>query len=188
MLKYRIVFICLLTAFIPALVNAEVPRKTAIAHDFIFNTIDGDPLPLRQYAGQPILIVNTASRCGFTHQYGNLQSLWEDYRSRGLVVIGVPSNDFGGQEPGSNSEIKEFCEVNFDVDFPLTAKEHVRGESAHPFFQWAMQQLGPEAAPRWNFHKYLVGSNGQVLASFSTNTSPTSNAVTKAVESALIND
>ena len=107
----------------------------ASLHDLGFTSIDGEPLPLRDFAGQAVLVVNTASFCGFTRQYGALQQVYEAYRDRGLVVLGVPSNDFGGQEPGSAAEIKEFCEVNFAVDFPLTAKQVVRGSGAHPFFQ-----------------------------------------------------
>ena len=107
-----------------------------------FTSIEGEPLPLASYAGRPLLVVNTASMCGYTYQYAALQRLWAAYRERGLVVLGVPSNDFGGQEPGSAAEIKTFCEVNFDVDFPLTEKVHVKGEASHPLFTWLRQQLG----------------------------------------------
>jgi glutathione peroxidase len=155
------------------------------AHDFTFTAIDGTPLPLKDFAGKAVLIVNTASRCGFTPQYSALQDLWTRYRDRGLVVLGVPSNDFGGQEPGSEAEIKEFCEVNFDIDFPMTEKAEVSGDHAHPFYSWAGRELGMIAKPRWNFHKYLVAPDGRLVNWFSTPTSPTSGKVIKAIEAIL---
>lgn len=155
------------------------------AHDFAFTSIEGEPLPLASFRGKAVLVVNTASFCGFTPQYAGLQDVWERYRDRGLVVLGVPSNDFGGQEPGSEAEIKEFCEVNFDVDFPLTEKEHIVGPGAHPFYRWAGEQLGAAAAPRWNFHKYLVGPDGRLVAWFPTTTEPTAPEVSQAIESSL---
>ena len=106
------------------------------AHAFGFTSIEGQPLPLASFTGRPVLVVNTASMCGFTYQYAALQRLYQAYRQRGLVVLGVPSNDFGNQEPGSASDIKQFCEVNFDVDFPLTEKVHVKGAQSHPLFAW----------------------------------------------------
>lgn len=155
------------------------------AHDFAFTAIEGGPLPLSGYAGKVVLVVNTASQCGFTHQYADLQALWQRYRAQGLVVLGVPSNDFGGQEPGSAAEIKTFCEVNFDVDFPLTEKTHVTGPEAHPFYRWAAEELGVLAVPRWNFHKYLVGGDGRLVDWFATTTSPTAERVTRAIEAEL---
>jgi glutathione peroxidase len=107
------------------------------AHEYSFQSIDGNPLPLSRYAGKAVLVVNTASMCGYTPQYADLEALWQRYRDRGLVVLGVPSNDFGGQEPGSAEQIKDFCEVNFAIDFPLTEKQVVTGPKAHPFYQWA---------------------------------------------------
>lgn len=164
---------------------AAAADPAASAHDFGFTAIEGGPLPLSQFKGKTVLLVNTASRCGFTPQYEGLQALWERYRDRGFVVIGVPSNDFGGQEPGSEAEIKQFCEVNFDVDFPLTAKEHVVGDAAHPFYRWAAERLGIAARPRWNFHKYLIGPDGQLADWFSTVTDPTAERVTGAIEAQL---
>jgi len=155
------------------------------AHDFSFTAIEGEPLPLDSFAGKAVLVVNTASFCGFTRQYAGLQDVWERYRDRGLVVVGVPSNDFGGQEPGTEAEIKEFCEVNFDIDFPLTEKEHVVGAAAHPFYRWAAEELGAAAAPRWNFHKYLVASDGRLLAGFPSATEPTAPEMIEAIEAAL---
>jgi glutathione peroxidase len=169
-----------------ALTVAASSASAAIsAYDFAFRTIDGQPLPLSDFRGKAVLVVNTASQCGFTRQYAGLQDIWEKYRDRGLVVLGVPSNDFGAQEPGTESEIKEFCEVNFNVAFPLTAKERVAGGSAHPFYRWAAEQLGFAALPRWNFHKYLVAPDGRLVDWFSTATRPTSERVRKAIEAHL---
>ncbi|MEO3428200.1 glutathione peroxidase [Pelagibius sp. CAU 1746] len=164
---------------------AAAAEPAASAHDFAFTSIEGQPLPLSQFKGKVVLLVNTASRCGFTPQYEGLQAVWERYRDRGLVVLGVPSNDFGGQEPGSEAEIKQFCEVNFSVDFPLTSKEQVVGEAAHPFYRWAAAQLGFAAKPRWNFHKYLIGPDGALVDWFATTTKPTAAKVTKAIEAQL---
>ena len=160
-------------------------QSVKTAHEFEFTSIEGAPVPMETFKGKAVLVVNTASRCGFTHQYANLQSVWERYRERGLVVLGVPSNDFGGQEPGTESEIKQFCEVNFNVDFPMTSKVHVKGENAHPFYRWASQELGSASKPRWNFHKYLISPDGQLVDWFSTPTSPTSERVLRAIEAQL---
>lgn len=159
--------------------------SVASAHSFAFTSIDGHPLSLGQFAGKAVLVVNTASQCGFTKQYDDLQALWERYRDRGLIVLGVPSNDFGGQEPGSEADIKEFCEVNFAVDFPMTAKQQVTGALAHPFYRWAAAQLGPGATPKWNFHKYLLAADGRLVTWFSTLTRPTAPSVIDAIEKHL---
>ena len=154
---------------------------------FSFTSIEGQPLSLSDYRGKAVLVVNTASRCGFAPQYAGLQGLWEKYRDKGLVVLGVPSNDFGAQEPGSEAEIKSFCEVNFDIDFPMTTKEVVSGDAAHPFYKWAATHFGTLSKPRWNFHKYLVAPDGQLAGWFSTITSPTSDKVVRAIEAQLAN-
>ena len=153
------------------------------AYDFSFTAIEGHPLPLSDFRGKVVLVVNTASFCGFTGQYEGLQALWERYRDDGLVVLGVPSNDFGGQEPGTEAEIKEFCETTFAVDFPLTEKQVVKGEGAHPFYIWARESLG--SAPRWNFHKYLIGRDGALAGSFGSMTGPKSRKLAAAIEALL---
>jgi len=178
----RLLTALLLLITVPA--EAET-RAPAGAHAFAFTSIDGEPLPLAGFAGKAVMVINTASRCGFTHQYAEIQSLWSKYRDRGLVVLGAPSNDFGGQEPGSEKEIKEFCEVNFDVDFPLTGKVRVKGDGAHPFYRWAADELGGMAKPRWNFHKYLIAPDGRLVDWFSTPTSPLAPRVIEAVEALL---
>ena len=157
------------------------------AHAYAFTSIDGDSLPMSQFAGKAVLVVNTASRCGFTPQYEGLQSLWDRYRDRGLVVLGVPSNDFGGQEPGTEAEIKAFCEVNFSVDFPMTEKQTVRGAQAHPFYRWAAEIVGPARVPSWNFHKYLIGPDGTLVDAIPTRVAPTDPQVIAAIEQVLPN-
>ena len=179
----RGLLICMLVLVPPAAL-AE-PRPGTTAHEFEFVSIEGEPLPMTAFEGKAVLVVNTASRCGFTPQYDDLQALWERFRDRGLVVLGVPSNDFGGQEPGTEAEIKTFCEVNFNVDFPLTSKVRVKGDDAHPFYRWAAAELGSAAQPRWNFHKYLIAPDGRLVGWFSTPTSPTSETVLRAIEAHL---
>lgn len=154
-------------------------------HGIAFTSIDGDPLPMSSFAGKAVLVVNTASRCGFTYQYTGLQKVWERYRDQGLVVLGVPSNDFGQQEPGTEAEIKNFCEVNFDVDFPLTTKQSVKGKDAHPFFRHVAETLGEQSLPRWNFHKYLVDPEGGLVSAWSSKIEPGSAEITEAIERVL---
>lgn len=164
---------------------ATGPAAAGAMHEFSFTSIDGGPMPMSGFAGRAVLVVNTASLCGFTHQYGALQRLFETYRERGLVVLGVPSNDFGGQEPGTATEIKEFCEVNFAVDFPLTEKQVVKGEGAHPFFREVVAELGPQAAPRWNFHKFLVTPEGRLAGTWPSQVEPDAPEVIAAIEAVL---
>lgn len=155
------------------------------ARDITFTSIDGDPLPLSSFAGSAVLVVNTASLCGFTYQYDGLQAVYDRYRERGLVVLGVPSNDFGQQEPGKAEEIKEFCEVNFNIDFPLTEKQSVKGEDAHPFFHHVADTLGKDSLPRWNFHKYLVAPDGRLVGAWPSKVEPASAEITAAIEQEL---
>ncbi|MGF1649970.1 MAG: glutathione peroxidase [Hyphomicrobiaceae bacterium] len=170
----------------PAVTAArDTAAQTGSAHDFTFQSIEGRPMPLVELAGKVLLIVNTASLCGFTKQYDTLQALHERLESRGFSVIGVPSGDFGGQELGSSGEIKTFCETNFNITFPLTEKTSVRGAASHPFYAWARLTLGDAAAPRWNFHKYLVGRDGRLIAAFSTQTRPDDPRILSAIEDAL---
>lgn len=155
------------------------------AHQFSFTSIDGEPMSMADFAGKAVLVVNTASRCGFTRQYDGLQSVWETYRDRGLIVLGVPSNDFGNQEPGTEAEIKAFCETNFAVDFPMTEKQVVTGAKAHPFYRWAVDTGGADKAPGWNFHKYLISPDGELVASIPTRVSPTDPQAIEMIEKAL---
>jgi glutathione peroxidase len=155
------------------------------AHDFEFTTIDGAPMTLAQFAGKPVLVVNTASECGLTPQYRGLQTLWEHYRDRGLVVLGVPCNDFGGQEPGSEADIKSFCSTNYRVGFPMTAKNAVIGADAHPLYRWAVAEAGEAAAPRWNFHKYLIDGDGALVGTFGSRVAPDDPGLIAAIEAQL---
>lgn len=159
--------------------------RTGGAHQFSFAGLGGGELPLSAWAGRPVLIVNTASFCGYTPQYRDLEALWQGYRDRGLVVLGVPSNDFGAQEPGSAAEIKEFCETNYSIDFPLADKVRVLGASAHPFYRWVAAELGEGGAPRWNFHKYLVGPDGGLAGTWPSGVRPTDAAVTGEIDKLL---
>lgn len=155
------------------------------AHDFSFTTIDGDPLEMCAYKGKAVLVVNTASECGLTPQYSGLQSLWETYRDRGLVVLGVPCNDFGGQEPGTEADVKNFCTTNYSVDFPLTSKNSVVGDAAHPLYKWAQSEAGEDAVPQWNFHKLLIGKDGALKGTFASAVTPDDGALVAAVEGEL---
>lgn len=164
------------------LAKPQAAGASGNGHDFTFEALEGGELPLAQFRGKVVMVVNTASLCGFTPQYEGLQALYEKYRDRGFVIVGVPSNDFGGQEPGTAGEIKEFCETNFAIDFPLAAKAHVRGDDAHPFYRWAREEYGVIAAPRWNFHKYLLDGEGRLVDWFSTATEPGSHRVGSRIE------
>lgn len=159
-------------------------RTGMTAHRFVFVSIDGAPMPMKQFAGKPVLVVNTASFCGYTPQYADLEAIWRRYKDRGLVVLGVPSNDFGGQEPGNAAEIKKFCET-YDVSFPLSRKETVIGPEAHPFYRWVASELGEGGAPRWNFHKYLVDGAGHLVGTWPSAVKPTSGEIAAAVEDTL---
>ena len=146
-------------------------------HDFEASSIEGRPAQFSSQKGKVLLVVNTASACGFTPQFAGLEKLWEDYRDRGLVVVGFPSNQFGGQDPGSNGEIASFCQLNYGVSFPMMAKVDVNGDAAHPLWKWLTAQapgiLGTQAV-KWNFTKFLVGRDGQVLKRFGPNDAPES--------------
>ncbi len=173
----------------PAAVHAADPAKSApqqgSAFGFGFTAIDGKPMPLTDFKGKALLVVNTASFCGYTNQYAGLQALHEQYEKLGLVVIGVPSNDFGAQEPKAEAEIATFCQGAFGVTFPLTDKQVVKGSSAHPFYKWAAGTLGANATPKWNFHKYLIGRDGRLLSAFATSIKPQDAQVVTAIEAAL---
>tara|TARA_B100001057_G_C22853803_1_gene951986 strand:- start:1532 stop:2047 length:516 start_codon:yes stop_codon:yes gene_type:complete len=157
-----------------------------LAHDFNFQGIDGNKIDLNEYKNKVIVIVNVASRCGFTNQYKDLQNLWTKYNDRNLVVIGVPTNNFK-QEPGSNKDIKDFCETNFNINFPLTEKINVIGTQAHPFFKWAKKNHGNSAVPKWNFHKIIIGKNGKIVDTFASITKPSSKRFINLIESQIKN-
>ena len=166
------------------LVAASPPGPNS-AFDFTMKTIDGKPMPFAQYKGKVLLVVNTASFCGYTPQYEGLQQLQDSYKAKGFTVIGVPSGDFGSQEYEKAGEIKTFCESKFGIKFPLTEKSVVSGPGAAPFYRWAATTLGQDKTPQWNFHKYLIGRDGRLIAAFPSKSTPMSPEVTGAVASAL---
>ena len=168
-----------------ALLAPLAPASARSAYDFSFVSIEGEPLPLERFRGRPILLVNTASFCGFTHQYEGLQTLWERYGERGLVVLGVPSNQFGAQEPGTEAEIKHFCALNYDVTFPMTRKEQVRGADAHPLYRWLIEVGGQGVEPRWNFHKILIAGDGMLAGVWPTRVEPLAPDLVAALEQML---
>jgi len=176
-----------LLAFFLMTITTEVHSNTTSinAHEFQFKSIDGEELKLSKYTNKVLLVVNTASRCGFTPQYTALQNLWDQYKNKGLVVIGVPSSDFGNQELSSDEKIKNFCEVNFNINFPMTTRSHVKGPKAHPFYKWANKQVGFTGTPRWNFHKFLIGPKGQIIDWFASTTKPGSLKIKSKIEKQL---
>ena len=164
--------------------NSSHAEYEKVFYDFKINSITGDQIDLKDFKGKPILIVNTASYCGFTKQYNDMQELWEKYRDRGLIVLGVPSNSFN-QEKSDNSAVKEFCEVNFNINFPLTEITDVKGDNAHEIYKWAKVNYGKSAVPKWNFYKILINKEGKIEDTYASLTSPTSKKITKKIESLL---
>ena len=161
--------------------NKVVSADSGVAYDYKFNSINGDQINLSDYKDKIIVVVNVASRCGYTPQYEDLQTLYNTYKDKDLVVIGVPTNNFK-QEPGTNQQIKDFCETNFGITFPMTEKVNVIGTNSHPFYKWAKKDFGISAIPKWNFHKIIIGKNGKVEDTFASFTKPTSKKFTKLIE------
>ena len=157
-----------------------------LATNFQFDGIDGNLIDISKYKNKVLVVVNVASRCGFTNQYEDLQKLWTNYKDKGLIVIGVPTDNFR-QEPGSNKEIKDFCETTFGIDFPITEKTNVIGKDSHPFYIWAKENYGMSAIPKWNFHKIIVGKDGKVTDTFASITKPSSGKFIKLIEDELKN-
>ncbi len=181
MKKFTIIGISIIMFFFK---NSIAANNEKIFFDFKINSITGEIIDLNNYKDKVVLIVNTASYCGFTKQYTELQTLWDKYKSKGLIVLGIPSNSFN-QEKNSNSEVKEFCEVNFDIDFPLTSITDVKGENAHEIYQWAKENYGKSAVPKWNFYKILINRQGKIEDTFSSLTNPMSKKITNIIEKIL---
>ena len=179
----KIIFLIIIMLSIFSKGNAQYNQ---LATNFEFNGIDGNVIKISDYKNKVILVVNVASRCGFTNQYKDLQELWANYKDKGLVVIGVPTDNFK-QEPGTNREIKDFCETTFGIDFPITEKTNVIGKNLHPFYAWAKENYGIAAIPKWNFHKIIVGKNGKVADTFASITNPSSNKFIKIIDQELKN-
>jgi glutathione peroxidase len=162
--------------------NADYDK---IFYDFEINSINNKIINLSIYKEKTILLVNVASNCGFTKQYSELQELYDTYKNKGLVVIGVPSNQFGGQEPDSNQKIKDFCETNFNITFPMSSKYDVKGDKAHPIFLWAKKNYGKSTIPKWNFHKILINKEGKIEETYASFTKPMSKKIIKKIEEIL---
>ncbi len=173
-----------LTIFMLFFKNATAGNYEKVFYDFKIESISGEIIDFGKYKNKVILIVNTASYCGFTKQYGELQELWDQYKSKGLVVFGVPSNSFN-QEKKKDEDVKKFCEVNFDISFPLSSITEVKGENAHELFKWAADNHGKSAIPKWNFYKILINKEGKVEDTYSSFTKPLSNKIIKKIESIL---
>ena len=165
--------------------NKSFSDNTQTIFDFKINSINGEELNLADFKGQTLLLVNVASYCGFTNQYDGLQKLFDDYNKKGLVVIGVPSNQFGNQEPGSETEIKKFCETNFNITFPMTSKYDVKGNEAHPIYIWAKESFGRSTVPKWNFHKILINKQGKIVDTFGSFIKPSSKKIINKIEEIL---
>jgi glutathione peroxidase len=175
----------ILTLFMFTFNNKVLAEYEKIFFDLNIKNIDGKIINFSEYNDKAILLVNVASKCGFTKQYNNLQTLWETYKDKGLIVLGVPSNQFGGQEPGTNKEIKSFCEINFNITFPLTEKVDVKGDKANAIYKWAYKNHGKSTVPKWNFHKILINREGKIEDTFSSFTEPTSKKIVNKIEKIL---
>ena len=180
--KIKYLLLAMIMSFFTTAVSGEYNK---LAYDFNFNDLDGSLLKLAEYKDKVIVVVNVASQCGFTKQYEDMQEVWEKYQQKGIVMLGVPSNDFGNQEPGNSEEIKNFCEANFGITFPMTEKVSVKGENAHPFYKWAKKNYGNSAVPKWNFHKIIIGKNGKIEDTFASITNPSSKKFINSLEKAL---
>ena len=156
-------------------------------YEFSFKSIDGKKINLKDFRGKPIFIVNTASLCGFTYQYSDIEMLYKKYKKNGLVIIGIPSNDFGNQELSSNKEVKSFCTVNFDISFLLTEITNIKGEEGHPFFKWVRKEAGLLAFPKWNFYKYLINKEGLLVKWYASTTRPSSKKITTEIDKIILN-
>ena len=181
--KIGIFFIFIMITFLGSSVNANYDK---LAYDFNFNDLDGSKLSLSAYKGKVIVVVNVASRCGFTSQYEDMQDIWEKYEQKGVVMLGIPSNDFN-QELSTSEEIKNFCEAKFGISFPMTEKVSVKGTNAHPFYIWAKKNYGKAAVPKWNFHKIIINKEGKIAETFSSITKPTSKKFVKLIENLIKN-
>jgi glutathione peroxidase len=181
--KIKIFSIIIMMSFL----NNANAKYEKLAYDFTFKDLDGSPLSLAEFKDKVIVVVNVASQCGFTKQYEDMQKIWEKYQFKGVVMLGIPSNDFGQQEPGNNEEIKNFCEAKFGITFPMTEKVSVKGNQSHPFYIWAKNNYGSSAIPKWNFHKIIIDTSGKVADTFTSITNPSSNKFRKVIEKLIIN-
>ena len=177
--------ILIFTFFIMFSFNSKSTERAF--HDFSIESISGETINLSEFKSKVVLLVNTASKCGFTPQYSGLQKIYDRYKDDGLVVLGVPTNDFN-QELSKDSEVKEFCEIRFGVEFPMSSIQPIKGENAHPIYKWIQSNVSVIGQPRWNFHKYLIGKDGKIINWFSSMTSPTSQGLITQIETALYDE
>ncbi len=180
--KIKLLFIIIIMSLFSSNVSSDYDK---LAYDFKFTDLDGSSLNLSEFKNKVIVVINVASQCGFTSQYEDMQKIWVEYQDKGIIVLGVPSNDFGNQEPGSSKDIKTFCEAKFGITFPMTEKVSVKGANAHPFYIWAQKNYGNSAVPKWNFHKIIINKSGKVAETFSSITNPSSKKFIKTIESLL---
>ena len=181
MKKVLLIFIIMFGFF-----NKVSSNYSQLAYEFEFQSIDGETIKLSEYKNKVLVLVNVASRCGFTSQYDDLQDLWTNYKDKDLIVIGVPTNDYK-QEPASNADIKDFCEENFNISFPMTEKINVLGNKAHPFYKWAKENYGISAVPKWNFHKIVINKHGKIADTFTSITNPSSKKFINFIENQIKN-
>jgi len=182
--KLKLLLLFIMISFFGNSVSANYEK---LAYDFKFKDLDGSTISLSEYKAKIIVVVNVASQCGFTNQYEDMQKVWEKYQKKGVIILGVPSNDFGNQEPGNNKEIKDFCEAKFGISFPMTEKVSVKGSEAHPFYIWARENHGRSAIPKWNFHKIIIDKNGKIAETFASITNPSSQKFIKALDKLISN-
>ena len=179
---YKNYLLILFITFMLSLFQKVEAKYEKLFFDLSINNINNEIINLSQFKGNTVLLVNVASKCGFTNQYTGLQTLYEKYKDKGFIVIAVPSNQFGGQEPGSNKEIKNFCETNFNITFLITNKVNVKGKDAHKIYDWAKKNHGNSTVPKWNFHKILINKNGKIQNTFNSFIKPLSEKITKQIE------
>jgi glutathione peroxidase len=180
-IKYLLIIFTIMISFFEK-VEANYEK---LFFDLNIKSISGEEINFNKFNGKTILVVNVASKCGFTNQYTDLQKLYDEYKEKGLIVIGIPSNQFGSQEPGTNEEIKDFCETNFNINFPITDKVDVKGDNAHELYLWAKKNYGGSAVPKWNFHKILINNKGKVQKTFNSFVNPLSKKIIKEIEMIL---
>ena len=180
--KIRLFVLIIMISFLGNNTSAKYEK---LAYDFKFKDLDGNALSLAEFKNKVIIAINVASQCGFTSQYKDMQEIWKLYQEKNFVMLGVPSNDFGKQEPGTNKEIKNFCEAKFGITFPMTEKVSVKGTDAHPFYIWAKENHGKSAVPKWNFHKIIINKEGKIEKTFSSMTNPSSKKFKEVIENLL---
>ena len=186
LINKRFYLLFILSIFITFMFTNNTESKyQKVFFDHSITSIDGTKINLGIYKDKVILLVNVASNCGFTKQYADLQELWEHYKDKGLIVLGVPSNQFGNQEPGTSEQIKKFCKVNFNITFPMTEKFDVKGDNAHNIYKWSKENYGNSAVPKWNFHKILIGKDGKIIDTYSSFTNPMSKKIINKIKKAL---